>query len=122
MIHSSKTAYVAITDHRDASGAFKAGDIVIVDEPALIDLLVREGSIDPDVVVTASVFTPGAPIALPSTVTGDAADAAPSDDGPAADAAPDIATGDNVTAPASTGHRPATHRMQTASRAKARRS
>jgi len=60
MIHSSKTAYVAVADHRDASGAFKAGDIVIVSEPALVAALVREGSIDPSVVVGASLFTPGA--------------------------------------------------------------
>lgn len=56
MIHSSKTAYVAIADHRDSHGAFSAGDIVIVDEPALLPVLFAEGSLDPDVVVDASVF------------------------------------------------------------------
>ena len=56
MIHSSKQAYVAIADHRDAYGRFDAGDIVIVAEPALVDMLVAEGSIDPAIVVDASYF------------------------------------------------------------------
>lgn len=107
MIHSSKTAYVAIADHRDASGAFKAGDIVIVDEPALLPVLFAEGSLDPLVVVDASLFTPGVKVEEPTELT-EPATVPPTDDA--------------VTAPAPTGHRPAAHRMQTASRAKARRS
>lgn len=111
MIHSSKTAYVATRDHRDANGAFKAGDIVIVDYPEEADALAREGSIDLDVVVDASLFTPGVETGVAGEPT-EKADALASE--PAAD--------DTVTAPASTGHRPAAHRMQTAPRAKARRS
>lgn len=65
-LHASKQAYVAIADHRDSHGRFDAGDIVIVDEPALVDLLVREGSIDPSVVVDASLFTPGTEAAAAS--------------------------------------------------------
>jgi len=111
-LHSAKQAYVAIGDHRDADGAFKAGDIVIVDEPALVGVLVREGSIDPSIVVDASMFTPGAParVAVPT---------APPAEPPADDASP---ADDETTSPAATGHRPSSHRMQTAGRAKARRS
>lgn len=116
-IHSSKTAYVAIADHRDADGAFKAGDIVIVDEPALVPVLVAEGSIDPSVTVDASLFTPGAPTAVtppvaPADLLGDVEG---DDETNAGDPEPDV-----VTTPADTGHRPSSHRMQTARRGKAR--
>lgn len=115
MIHSSKTAYVATRDHRDANGAFKAGDIVIVDYPEEADALAREGAIDPNVVVSASVFTPGveAEVSEEPTEEADALATEPATEPPADDV---------VTAPAATGHRPAAHRMQTAPRAKARRS
>ena len=56
MIHSSKQAYVAVADHRDSHGRFSTGDIVIVDDEALVDMLIREGSIDPSIVVDASYF------------------------------------------------------------------
>lgn len=111
MIHSSKTAYVAIADHRDANGAFKVGDIVIVDYPEEADVLAREGSIDLSVVIDASLFTPGAKAKLASE---------PAVDEPADADAPEPT--DEVTTPVATGHRPSAHRMQTAPRAKARRS
>lgn len=115
-IHASKTAYVAIADHRDADGSFKAGDIVIIDEPALVGILVREGSIDPSITVDASMYTPGVPTAVTPPV-------APADllgDVEGDDETDAIATVDDVTAPVNTGHRPSAHRMQTARRGKAR--
>jgi len=82
MIHSSKQAYVAIADHRDGRSRFSAGDIVIIDDEALVDLLTREGSIDPAIVVTAAMFLGGpetpetAPETAPKASAGDSPAAA----------------------------------------------
>lgn len=95
MLHASKTAYVAVDDHKDAHGAFFAGDIVIVDEPALLPVLFAEGSLDPAVTVDASVFTTIAPAKVAKSV-----DAAPGDDAHVAE--PDAPVGSGP-APAARG-------------------
>ncbi len=91
MIHASKTAYIAILPHRSSLGAFDAGDVVIVDEPALIDALAREGSIDPSVTVDASVYT--TPKAAKGAKAADEPAAAPADGEDAHAPAPEAPAG-----------------------------
>lgn len=55
-LHASKTAHVAVKAHRSGLGRFEVGDIVIVSEPELLPALYREGSLDPNVTVDASLL------------------------------------------------------------------